>query len=112
MRGIPDVTHRGDADRRQRQEHQICTRIVIIMAHAERAEALFLSYLQPSQQPTPAQVATAIEAALRLWGPAGCAAAAAAEYGEHPGTAPNRMRWALQLLALTPLPRHELVAVG
>jgi hypothetical protein len=35
---------------------------------------------------------------MRRWGSTGCAAAAAAFYGEHPDTAPIRMRWALQLL--------------
>lgn len=82
------------------------------MAYTERAEALFLSDLQPSQHPTPDQVAAAIEAGLRQWGPLGCAAAAAAEYGEHPDTAPTRMRWALQLLASTPAPHRGLVAVS
>jgi hypothetical protein len=65
---------------------------------AERAEALFISDLQPSQHPSAAEVAAAIDAAIRHWGSIGCAAAAAAEYGEHPDTAPNRMRWALRQL--------------
>jgi len=69
------------------------------MGTAERAEALFVSYLQPSQRPTPDQVTVAIEDSLRRWGPAGCAAAAAVEYGEHPDTAPSRMRWALATTA-------------
>lgn len=67
------------------------------MGHAERAEALFLSDLQPSQHPTPDEVASAIEACLRRWGTAGCAAAVAVEYGDHPDTALRRMRWALDL---------------
>lgn len=87
-------------------------KVVITMEDAERAEALFLSDLQPSQHPTPEQVANAIEASLRRWGSPGCAAAAAAEYGEHPETAPARMRWALQLLALTLSPRREPAAVS
>jgi hypothetical protein len=82
------------------------------MGYTERAESLFLSDLQPSQRPTPDQVVAAIEAGLRRWGPAACAAAAAAEYGEHPDTAPTRMRWALQLVALTPAPHRDLPAVG
>jgi hypothetical protein len=82
------------------------------MEYAERAEALFLSHLQPSQHPTPDQVAAAIEAGLRRWGSAGCAAAAAAEYGDHPDTAPTRMRWVLQLLASAPAPDRELVAIS
>jgi len=69
------------------------------MGTNERAQALFVSYLQPSQQPGPDQVAVAIEDSLRRWGPFGCAAAAAAEYGEHPDTAAVRMRWALAVSA-------------
>lgn len=84
-------------DRRGRKEPSVLPKVVIRMDYTERAEALFLSDLQPSQHPSPDQVATAIEAGLRKWG-AGCAAAAAALYGEHPDTAPTRMRWALQLL--------------
>ena len=82
------------------------------MGNAERAEALFLSDLQPSQHPTPDQVANAIDAGVRRWGSAGCAAAAAAEYGEHPETAPTRMRWALQLLTLTLPSNRGPTAVG
>jgi hypothetical protein len=81
--------------------HKPLVKVVIIMGTTERAEALFLSDLQPSQHPTPDQIATAIEDALRRWGAAGCAAGTAAEYGEHPDTAPGRMRWALQLLTAT-----------
>jgi hypothetical protein len=85
---------RGE-DRRTHTESQDHREVVIIMGRIERAQALFLSHLQPSQQPTPAQVASAIEATLRRYGVAECAAATAAEYGEHPDTAPSRMRWAL-----------------
>jgi len=63
-----------------------------------RAEALFASDLQPSDRPTDAQVARAIHTSLSArGGAAGCAAAVAAEYGEHPETAAPRMRWALGL---------------
>jgi hypothetical protein len=73
---------------------------VIVMGRSERAQALFVSHLQPSQQPRADQVAAAIEDSLRRLGPAGCAAAAAAEYGEHPDTAASRMRWALAVSAV------------
>jgi hypothetical protein len=83
-------------------------KVVIIMGTNERAQALFVSYLQPSQQPGPDQVAAAIEDSLLRWGPSGCAAAAAAEYGEHPDTAAARMRWALAVSALIePLERSN-----
>lgn len=68
------------------------------MTEHMRAEALFASDLQPSDRPTDAQVARAIHTSLVVrGGAAGCAAAMAAEYGEHPETAALRMRWALTL---------------
>ncbi len=68
-----------------------------------RAEALFASRLQPSDHPSSAQVAAAIQASVAdHGGECGCAAALAAEYGEHPETAVDRMRWALALVAQSP----------
>jgi hypothetical protein len=60
-----------------------------------RAEALFVSYLQPSQWPTPDEVREAISTTLRVRGTHGCAAVFAEEFGEHPDTAAGRMTWAL-----------------
>jgi hypothetical protein len=62
---------------------------------AIRAEALFSSYLQPSQLPTPHQVRVAIADALQRHGTSGCAEAVADEFGSHPDTAVKRMAWAL-----------------
>jgi hypothetical protein len=63
-----------------------------------RAEALFVSDLQPSDEPTPAQVTLAIRTALlRRGGGRGCAAVMAAEFGERPEASAARMRWALGL---------------
>ena len=76
------------------------------MEQTVRVEALFLSDLQPSQCPTSEQIAAAVETAWRRLGSVGCAAAAAAEYGEHPDIASARMRWVLSVL--TP----DLVGVG
>jgi hypothetical protein len=59
-----------------------------------RADALFASALQRSDEPTPAQVDEAIAAAVRSFGARGCAALVAQAYGEHPETAVERMRWA------------------
>jgi hypothetical protein len=60
------------------------------------AEALFLSCLQPSDDPTLDEVAAAIGCSLKTHGGvAGCADAFAAQYGEHPELACRRMRWAL-----------------
>src|SRR5438034_5199902 len=59
-----------------------------------RADALFASPLQRSDQPSPAQVHQAIAAALAAFGIQGCAARVAQAYGDHPETAVPRMRWA------------------
>jgi hypothetical protein len=59
-----------------------------------RAEALFASALQRSDEPGTAQVHQAIAAAIRAYGIRGCAARVAQAYGEHPETAMPRMRWA------------------
>lgn len=70
------------------------------MTLASRAEALFISNLQPSEHPTADQLAAAIRASLRAHGGSrGCAGAFAAEYIEHPETARDRMRWALAAAA-------------
>jgi hypothetical protein len=86
------------------------SRVVITVTSTARAYALFISDLQPSQQPTSAQVAAAIQASLRGRGIAGCVAAAAAEYGEHPDTAPLRMRWALRLATVGAVPTPAMAA--
>ena len=59
-----------------------------------RADALFASVLQRSDEPSAAQVRQAIAAAIRAFGVQGCAARVAQAYGEHPETAVLRMRWA------------------
>jgi uncharacterized membrane protein len=75
------------------------SKVVVRMTRTIRAEAVFVSDLQPSDRPTPGQVTAAVLASLRACGGAtGCAAAVAAEYGEHPETAVARMRWALSLV--------------
>jgi hypothetical protein len=61
---------------------------------AARADALFASTLQRSDEPTALQVERAIAAATRTFGDVGCAARVAQEYGEHPETAASRMQWA------------------
>jgi hypothetical protein len=59
-----------------------------------RADALFASALQRSDEPSAAQVHQAIAAAVAAFGILGCAARVAQAYGEHPETAVQRMRWA------------------
>jgi hypothetical protein len=61
---------------------------------AARADALFASALQRSDNPSAAQVGQAIAAATSEFGARGCAARVAQAYGEHPETAVLRMRWA------------------
>jgi hypothetical protein len=63
-----------------------------------RADALFVSALQRSQEPSATQVRQAIAAAIREFGAQGCAARVAQAYGEHPETAVLRMRWARALV--------------
>ena len=59
-----------------------------------RVDALFVSTLQRSGEPSAMQVREAIAAAIRKFGARGCAALVAEAYGEHPETAVPRMRWA------------------
>ena len=67
-----------------------------------RADALFASPLQRSDQPSPAQVHQAIAAAVAAFGIRGCAALVAQAYGEHPETAVPRMRWARATVTRAP----------
>ncbi len=60
-------------------------------------EGLFLSPLQPSQRPTVAQARHAALAELKARTVCGCAAAVAAEYGDHPDTAAKRLSWCCSL---------------
>ncbi len=66
---------------------------------AARADALFASSLQRSDEPSALQVRQAIAAATREFGGLGCAARVAQEFGEHPETAVRRMRWARTAVA-------------
>ena len=66
------------------------------MTLATKAEALFLSSLQPSEYPSSDQILAAIRITQHTrGGESGCAVAFATEYGEHPEASANRMRWAL-----------------
>src|ERR1700746_3608907 len=66
---------------------------------AARADALFVSALQISDEPSAVQVKQAIDAAARTLGDLGCSARVAQEFGEHPETAVTRMRWARTAVA-------------
>jgi hypothetical protein len=62
-------------------------------------EALFVSDLQPSQRPTADTVRVAVDRMIARYGSTGCAAAVAAEFGDHPETAVRRMGWVRSTLA-------------
>jgi hypothetical protein len=63
------------------------------------AEALFASDLQPSECPSRKTVEDAVTATILRHGSDGCAAAVAAEFGDHPESAVRRMSWARGELA-------------
>jgi hypothetical protein len=79
-----------------------------------RAEALFASVLQASQEPTPLQVRGAVTSTLRRYGVNGCAARVAGEFGEYPESAARRMSWALRMVreAYEDLAAHEFAYAG
>jgi hypothetical protein len=58
------------------------------------ADALFVSTLQRSDEPSAAQIRHAIAGAIGALGYSGCAERVAQEFGDHPETAATRMRWA------------------
>lgn len=66
---------------------------------AVRSEALFVSALQPSQEPSAREVQQAVAMAVGRFGIRGCAGRVAEEFGEHPEAAAARMRWARQAVA-------------
>jgi hypothetical protein len=65
---------------------------------AVRAEALFASPLQSSEQPAADEVRGAVAATLRRFGIGGCVVRVAEEFGAYPETAVARMRWALAMV--------------
>jgi hypothetical protein len=66
---------------------------------AVRADALFASALQRSEEPSAGQVRQAVAAAIGALGGVGCAARVAQAYGEDPETAVARMCWARTAVA-------------
>jgi hypothetical protein len=72
------------------------------------ADALFVSALQRWDQPSPGQVRQAVTTAVRAFGPRGCAARVAQEFGDHPEAAVARMRWARELAAEAITDRRQM----
>lgn len=66
---------------------------------AARCEALFVSTLQGSQHPDSNEVRDAVAKTLRKLGVRGCGARVAQEFGDHPETAVERMRWAREAVS-------------
>ena len=62
------------------------------------ADALFASFLQPSEEPLPEGVRSAMTLTLLRLGSDGCAAVVAQEFGDHPETAVRRMRWVRHIM--------------
>jgi nitrogenase molybdenum-iron protein alpha/beta subunit len=76
------------------------------------AEALFASYLQPSECPSRKTVEDTVTAMILRHGSDGCAATVASEFGDHPESAVRRMSWARRELAdmMTTQRRRHLAA--
>lgn len=72
---------------------------VVLDVEIARREALFCSATQPSEKPDRLQVQESIAAMARTYGSRWCAARVAAEFGDHPETAAERMRWAREVVA-------------
>ncbi len=62
--------------------------------NAVRTDALFVSDLQRSDEPSAGQIQEAVARAVREFGGRGCADRVAQEFGDHPEIAVARMRWA------------------
>jgi hypothetical protein len=67
-----------------------------------RCTALFVSGLQRSDAPAADAVVEAVRVTVRQFGVLGCAARMAQEFGDHPETAADRMRWIRQLAGEIP----------
>ena len=83
--------------------------------NAARCEALFASGLQPSDAPTADMVAEAINCTVQQVGISGCVGKLAQEFGDHPDTAAERMRWVRQFAgwaAFRPDGHHAYQATG
>ncbi len=66
--------------------------------------ALFVCELQQSDNPAASMVAEAITRTTQRPGTDGCAGQMAQEFGDHPDTACDRMRWVRQLAVQAGLP--------
>jgi hypothetical protein len=67
---------------------------------AVRADALFVSALQSSDELSPEQVRQAVAVAIDAYGVMGCAGQVAQEFGDHPDAAAARMCWVRAVVAV------------
>ena len=67
---------------------------------AVRADALFVSALQSSDELSPGQVRQAVAGAVDAHGVVGCAGRVAQEFGDHPDAAAARMCWARAVVTM------------
>jgi len=65
-----------------------------------RTEALFVSDVQRSQEPTAEVIRAVVTDTVNRLGQARCAELVAQEFGEHPDCAIGRMRWARSAVRL------------
>jgi hypothetical protein len=74
--------------------------MVTMMTRTRVAEALFVSDLEPSQNPSEQMVRDAIDRMTQQYGPDGCAARMACEFGDRPDLAVRRMIWVRRIMDL------------
>jgi hypothetical protein len=72
----------------------------VLDINTARAEAVFVSTLQPSDRATGREIHQRITDVVRAWGSRKIAEAVAVEFGDHPDTAAARMRWAKETVAV------------
>jgi hypothetical protein len=65
------------------------------------AEALFVSDLEPSENPSVQRIHDTIDQMTQRYGADGCAARMASEFGEHPDLAVRRMIWVRRIMDTT-----------
>jgi hypothetical protein len=67
---------------------------------AMRADAVFASALQRSDELSPGRIQQVVAEAVDAYGAMGCAGRVAQEFGDHPETAAARMCWARAVAAV------------
>jgi len=95
---IADVRHQAQRGARARAARRARRTPARPNGDDAQCQALFASTLQPSDAPGADVVADAISATVQQIGTDGCTGRMAQEFGDHPETATERMRWARSLL--------------